>query len=668
MRNKAFSSISPSSVVWAAIPAVSAIAMVVLCALGLYSDDPANLGFFFVTAALTAVMSLFRDRVFPPGEASSARNLTLIGFAAILSCLALEIAWNDRYLLLPISLALLEILLVFSVMLAMHLFFQQRGAGPAIISALCLLFGIAQYFVMCFKNAAILPSDALAVGTAAAVAGGYRYEFGTQIVSAAAFTLLAVCLCAQIRPVPVAPGAERSRLLANLGGGAALIAVLALFVTMVSFTVFPIEIDYWWTLNKYREQGFLTSFIAYAQQLPIQKPTGYSVQKAEELQASYAKQWDNEATPERKGAQAQFETSHPAIVAVMNETFADLTLFGDLLADYEGPTFFKSVPEGTLSTGPLAVSVYGGGTCNTEFEFLTGNSLALTGGGKNPYSLYNLSGVESIPRLLKDQGYATVALHPNWPDNWYRKRIYPELGFDEFLSLADFDGAETYHDHVSDAATYKRVLELLRTKDEPLFVFDVTMQNHSGYDTGIIPEKDKLHFAPKGVSADIAFQTNEYLSCITEADRALKDFIAELRELKRPVMLVFFGDHQPFFTAQLDEVYDPEGTDIQHVVREYQTSYLVWANYNVSGADRPSKGDFTSPNYLGMRSLATIGAPLSEFQKSQLALSKKIPVFTLMCYLDNHGEWHQFGSDENAEDETLQELLTIGYYNFGSKV
>ena len=41
------------------------------------------------------------------------------------------------------------------------------------------------------------------------------------------------------------------------------------------------------------------------------------------------------------------------------------------------------------------VSVMGGGTANSEFEFLTGNSMAFIGTGKYPYQLYDLSESDS---------------------------------------------------------------------------------------------------------------------------------------------------------------------------------------------------------------------------------------------------------------------------------
>ena len=131
--------------------------------------------------------------------------------------------------------------------------------------------------------------------------------------------------------------------------------------------------------------------------------------------------------------------------------------------------------------GSLAVSTSGGGTCNTEFEFLCGVSLGLVGQGIYPFSFFDLSEAPSLPRQFDALGYATVAMHPNLASNYNRMVVYPDLGFQEFLDIDDFEGAPWYHSGVSDAATFERILELLREDPGPQLIYDLTMQNHSAY-------------------------------------------------------------------------------------------------------------------------------------------------------------------------------------------
>ena len=80
------------------------------------------------------------------------------------------------------------------------------------------------------------------------------------------------------------------------------------------------------------------------------------------------------------------------------------------------------------SAGILYVSAYGGGTCNTEFEYLTGNSMAFLGSGTYPYTIYDLARTESLPKQFRDLGYKTTAIHPNHGTNWNRENVYRTLG------------------------------------------------------------------------------------------------------------------------------------------------------------------------------------------------------------------------------------------------
>ena len=115
------------------------------------------------------------------------------------------------------------------------------------------------------------------------------------------------------------------------------------------------------------------------------------------------------------------------------------------------------------------------------------------------------------------------------------------------------------------------------------------MQNHGGYDAGTVPDEDLTHYAPAGLDDDTCARMNVYLTCIEKSDQELSAFMEQLRELDRPVVLVFFGDHQPTVsTAMNDELYAGENS-LEHTARIYSSNYFVWANYDVAGAEQISQ-------------------------------------------------------------------------------
>ena len=104
--------------------------------------------------------------------------------------------------------------------------------------------------------------------------------------------------------------------------------------------------------------------------------------------------------------------------------------------------------------------VFGAMTCNTEFEFLTGNSLVFAPEGSVPFQLYMKEPSYSLASLLKDQGYETIAMHPYPAGNWNREQAYAAMGFDTFLAEEFFEGSETLRGYVSDRANYEKITEV----------------------------------------------------------------------------------------------------------------------------------------------------------------------------------------------------------------
>lgn len=171
-----------------------------------------------------------------------------------------------------------------------------------------------------------------------------------------------------------------------------------------------------------------------------------------------------------------------------------------------------------------------------------------------PYTIYNMETTGNLAEQFKSLGYSTTAMHPNHATNWNRENVYKDFGFDQFLSINDFQGADTLRGMVTDQATYDKILELLDQNADPQFIFDVTMQNHSGYDTGLLPVDKQLHLNidttdldTKTVEDGTLSDVDEYVSCIEQSDQALRYFLNALSKLDRKVVVVFWGDHQPFF-------------------------------------------------------------------------------------------------------------------------
>ena len=597
----------------------------------------------------------------------------LLLLAGLFAMLGLETPSNDDLTWCYPLCILLEWALITAVMAGLFDPFQRRGGAPAFVAFLCAghRYGaVLRHHVQVHAHPARRP---LRPGHRCRGDLRFTYIFSAFGLYGMAFLAISMLLCSLagvFRPEP----AKRNRrlFLTNLLIGALCLVGVGAHVTLIDYyNTLNITVYTWRPLESYYRQGFIPTFISSAQTIKPPVPEDYDMAEAEKLERQLAGEYDETTgkTQQRTDAEAQFAEEKPTVIAIMNETFSDLSIYQNMHAGYNGPQFFKNLPD-TLSRGTLYVSAYGGGTCNTEFEFLTGNSMSYLGSGVYPYTIYDLLDTKNLAEQFKNLGYTTTAMHPNHGTNWNRENVYSGFGFDRFMTINDFQDAEKLRGMVSDAATYDKILEMLESDSAPQFIFDVTMQNHSGYDTGLLPPDKLNNYLIDGA---VNNEVNEYLSLIEESDRALKDFVGKLRKLDRPVVLVFFGDHQPFFPDKYNNRWFTNEDKAEHNMRLWTTDYLIWANYDVAGNDQSSHVDNLSTNYLGTEMMNIIGAPLNDYQKAQLALRSALPAINTTGYLDATGTIYlaSVKEDENSGDaqtslqkalQARSEYATIQYY------
>lgn len=657
-----------SSWAWSIFFAVLLAFFVCYSAAGLVEADVPSSIVGALALAACALVELWNDRI-RAFFASLARPLPALVEAVILlvgaylAFVAIELPSNPYMTGFWWEGLVFEVAIILIVMTVLHFLFQRSGLGAAIAAVLFEIAGLAEYFVVTFKDAPIMASDILALGTAATVAGGYTYSLSSNAILSVAL-IGAVVVIVSLTPAPRRSERRGRAVAANLGVSVALVAACAVGYSTIDFARdFNIIFNAWIPLTSYYREGFVSSFVTQVQSFRPTKPDDYSNEEAESKLADYASQYDETlgAQESRQAAVAQWNEEQPCVVAVMNESFSDLSIYDDLAGTYEGPQWFNSF-DGALAKGTLYVSPYGGGTCNSEWEFLTGSSMGFMGSGVYPYMVYNMEGVENLAATFKQMGYTTTAMHPNLATNWYRNVVYPTMGFDQFLDISDFTGAERYRNMVSDKATYDKIIEQLKSDDAPQFIFDVTMQNHGGYDTGVL--SPDLVTQRTVVDYDNP-RLDEYLALIDISDRALEEFVEELSELNRPVVLVFFGDHQPSIASYYNNwlmTNDPD--ELTHEERARTTDYMIYANYDVAGTPTTGETSDKSTNYLAADMLNMVGAPLTDYQKAELVMqSTNLPLLNLLGYQDSHGAWYPIDSkDTNGAQLLRNDLQYLQYH------
>ncbi len=231
----------------------------------------------------------------------------------------------------------------------------------------------------------------------------------------------------------------------------------------------------------------------------------------------------------------------------MNESFADLSVIDKFSTNIEYMPFFKSLKENTVK-GNLHVSIFGATTPNTEWEFLTSNSMAFVPYRTVPYQQYIFRPSYSLASILKDYNYSTSAIHCYYPQGYNRSVVYPLLGFETFKHIYSLNDLNYIREYPDDLSTYKNIIEIFENKseNEKMFNFTLTMQNHGSYTDESFP-------STVVVGNGEYPRLNQYLSLIKISDDSFKYLVDYFSNVEEPTIIVMFGDHQPYVE---DEFYD----------------------------------------------------------------------------------------------------------------
>ena len=550
----------------------------------------------------------------------------------------------------------------------------SRALG--IQTAFCAIYGLANYFVLEFRGAPIQPWDILSIGTAASVADNYEYTLDKDALTALIGLLMLLAAEFFLRADFYGPFKSRRALKKEAAAGSApkadtpertpakrrrvIIArtALCLVTGLLCFGYTKMLHNEDFVQKKLRlydklftpttiqfKNGTVTAFLMELQYMSVEKPSGYNEKDVREALASY----ETDGTP----------SNTPNIIVIMNEAFSDPAVLGKFTTNEDYMPFIHSLLDGAEDTvsGFLNVSVKGGNTANTEFEYLTGNSMAFLPYGSIPYQQYIKNETPSMASWLSGFGYRTVAMHPYRATGWDRNKVYPLMGFDEMYFEEFYKDSDVIRKYVGDEADYEKIIQIYEQKEpgEPLFLFNVTMQNHSSYNDWADYDNFSPDITVNGSNSEVL---SAYLSLMKLSDQATERLVDYFANEEEDTVIVFFGDHQP-----TDSVVNPvlklNGTSSSSLSTEeealrYQVPFFIWANYDID----EESGLNISANYLASRTLDAAGLPKPGYFSFLSELEKQAPVVSANHVSLSDGTF----SAADDQDELLREYKTFQYH------
>ena len=518
---------------------------------------------------------------------------------------------------------------------------STRGTAFLML-AFTYVLAVANAFVVMFRGQPIMAMDIRSIRTAASVAGEFQYTPTAEMIIMGLFTV-SCCLWAAKSNFKL-PGFKSRAVYTLVMAGCIWYGLYGMLVGDVFAKAGSDRMDFFRFNLTYQTEGYMACTMKSIRFLRVEPPEGYSKEAVL-------------AAVDGTGGQVDGQGRQPQnVIVIMNESFSDLSVLGDFEVSEPVLPYMESISDHTKQ-GMVSVSVYGGGTANTEFEFLTGNTVAFIPAGTIAYQMYVRKGASSIVSLFKGQGYKTVMWHPYRKDNYNRPDVYGIYGFDAYYGKGDIK-VKKIRQYASDQSDYKGIIKLYEQKEpgEKLFLFNITMQNHSGYDDKQYNSTVSLTEYPNEFP-----QAEQFLSLMRESDQALEMLISYFSKVPEDTVILLFGDHQPcleedFYKRVMGE--DTPENLLSHTQRKMLTPYLLWANYEIE-ADEP---EYIGANYLGTYLLNAANIPMPAFNQYLWTLHKKIPAINVNGFSDAAGNLYWWG-EEGILQEELDSYRMLQYNN-----
>ncbi|MBP3201402.1 MAG: LTA synthase family protein [Lachnospiraceae bacterium] len=516
----------------------------------------------------------------------------------------------------------------------LNIFFWQYQINFLILITLYFIIAIAMYYVHEFRGTNINMSDILSINTAKEVASGYKYEVTpTMLVS---FIIIVLEYIVQIFYYKIDLLENYNKGIngfytANIGKyNVFLYEIKEILIFIFLFSLLRDIVSknkYDYSIMAGNNEGYLYNFYS---SIPFFHKNNkenklYDDNLSIDITKDDLTSLKNKVSFNKldtKNAQSidKFisESKKPHVIVIMNESFGSVNR--RIKTNVKVTNYYDNL-KGVIK-GDLYVNTFGGGTANTEFEFLTGVSIGNYPYPVMPYNNFVKKDKYSLAHYFKKLGYKTFAMHPYTATNYNRDKVYKRFGFDELLFFDDFQNKKYVRSFVSDASMYEEIIrryESVKNNNETAFIFGITMQNHSGYSKfdgqEVVSYIDNINAYEKE-------SLDSYLSLMKISDDSIRLLINYFEKEKDNVVLLFFGDHNASFGSSINSlVYD---TNFNYECSNaYVTPFFIYNNFEKN--NRAIEG--ISANFLSLELLKSAHLPFDDVHILMDSIYKEYSVY-----------------------------------------
>lgn len=512
---------------------------------------------------------------------------------------------------------------------------------------------IVNYFKLALRNDPLLMEDFMYIKEAFNIQKNYILNFRKGMYLAIIFCIISIIIFYFIfdRKKEKSKTTKKNILIRTFS----CLIILLIFIICLKPLYFNNEIyqkisnteliNIWSGTQQYISRGFVYSFLHSYCSINTTKPDGYNEKQAVEKLDSYT--YCN--IDEEKKVN---------IISIMLEAYNDFSKFDTIEFEKNPYALLDEIKEESYH-GELCTDIFAGGTVVTERCFLTGCS--------NLPSFRKKT--NSFARYFLEQGYTVEGSHACYEWFYNRLNANENLGFPTYYFFENKYSELTGGKIAPDNIFFDEILNLYNKgiqQEVPYFSFNVTYQNHGPYceekyyDESYI--KIKPEYYEKGVNI-----FNNYLTTIEDTTKQIYNMINELKKSNEPVVLILFGDHNPWL-GDNNSVYSMLGINLNLDTEEgfynyYCTPYIIWANdaaIDILEQNFVGEGPTISPCFLMSEFFELAHYKGNQFMQINTDLKNTLNI------VHTSGRYKENGIITNELSDTakekLDEFINVEYY------
>lgn len=387
---------------------------------------------------------------------------------------------------------------------------------------------------------------------------------------------------------------------------------------MKATELFGNEKNFWDPVEGSAQNGLIIQFLNSVDVEVMNRPKGYSREKMIEIDKN-SRKLSSKINSTRSNS-----IKNQVIIFNLSESFSNPNRVPGIKIKNNPIKNIDKIKQNCTS-GVMISSGYGGGTANMEYMTLTGLTTCLFSGTlTSPYT-------QLTPHLKNNITFNqsfnySAAIHPYSAEMYNRIENYKKFKFNSFRYLGNKDNPIKYrrkiqkNQYLSDETLYRNAVDEINSRHRGMFINLISIQNHMPYDNLYTNTNRWNCYSKKGLVSQQ--ELSNYVQGIHYTDKAIEKFIKRINSIKKPITIVFYGDHLP-------GIY--KNKMLKDGLKLHETDYFIYSNTYArehGAIDLQNKKTVVSPSNFIAMVLKQTDSKVTPYQAFLTEVYEKLPAFS----------------------------------------